>query len=231
MGTMDRRRAMRTQGDVSKRVSRLLGLTLAMAWPSVAVTADDVPPRPQADVARGGSEAEVKGAMQPAPTSTPTPTPTLRAQDAQPLPRAARAQPELTQPAAAGPQLHIDQRSLAMLRTSTPAPLEAGVISRAELRAELARGVARFLRQVRTQPVFERGRFVGWRLLTLFPERPDIHVKLLRAGDLVQRINGRSLERPEQFQAVWESLAQADELVIELRRDTQPTKLRFAITP
>jgi type II secretory pathway component PulC len=68
-------------------------------------------------------------------------------------------------------------------------------------------------------------------LLTLFPERPDIHVKLLRAGDLVQRINGRSLERPEQFQAVWESLAQADELVIELRRDTQPTKLRFAITP
>jgi len=217
---MDRCWAKRAGVDGSRCFRWLLGLTLGVAWPSVAAVADDVSPpaRARPSAAATAADSQVQGATPPAPAAT------LSAQDALPRPH---AQPPLP----AGPSLHVDKRSLDMLKTTAPAPIEAGVISRAELRAELGRGVAQFLRQVRPRPVIERGRFVGWRLLALFPERPDIHVKALRAGDTVQRVNGRSLERPEEFQAVWDSLAQADELVIELRRDAQSTKLRYAISP
>jgi type II secretory pathway component PulC len=107
--------------------------------------------------------------------------------------------------------------------------INAGVISRSQLHAELARGIAQFLRQVRMEPAFERGRFVGWRVLELFSKRKDIRVGVLRAGDTVLRVNGRSVERPEEFKNVWDGLASARELVIEIRRDSQPSKLRYTI--
>ena len=103
------------------------------------------------------------------------------------------------------------------------------MIPRAALQAELANGIGRFLQQVRVQAVVSRGRFVGWRLLTLFPARSDIAAGVLKPGDLVMRINGESIERPEDFKAVWDSLATASELVIEIERDGEPSSLRYTI--
>lgn len=105
----------------------------------------------------------------------------------------------------------------------------AGEIPRAALRAELERGIGRFLRQVRTKPAIVRGRFAGWRLVELFKKRPEIRVRRLRAGDTVTRVNGRSLERPEQLKYVWDSLATAPELVIEIERDSRRCQLHYAI--
>jgi type II secretory pathway component PulC len=107
--------------------------------------------------------------------------------------------------------------------------VNAGVIPRAALQSELAKGIGRFLQQVRTQPVVARRRFVGWRLLTLFPDRSDIRVAVLKPGDLVLRINGESVERPEDFKAVWDSLASASELVLEIERDGEPSTLHYTI--
>jgi hypothetical protein len=229
--------AKRTEPTVNRRASWWLRLALGVTWPLASVSADD-PPARQAATTRPGSQVDSKPAA---------PAPTLLAEDAAPKPRSAPAaaqpttqpkpspppsvgaQPAPSPPSAAGPALHVDPRTLAQLKMPTAVPVEAGVITRAELQAELGRGVARFLRQVRTQPVLERGRFVGWRLISLFPQRPDIHVKALRAGDTVLRVNGRSLERPEELQALWDSLAQADELLIELRGEAGPRTLRFAI--
>lgn len=134
-------------------------------------------------------------------------------------------------PALTGPKLHVSQRSLATLASDRSLGLEvnAGVISRVRLREELARGVARFLGQVRAEPAFERGRFMGWRVLALFAKRPDIRVLVLRPGDTVLRVNGRSVERPEDLQAVWTSLSDARELVLDIRRDAQPSRLRYTI--
>ena len=129
------------------------------------------------------------------------------------------------------PKLRISRRSLESLETEPKLALEinAGVISRATLRAELARGIGRFLRDVRTEPAFSRGRFVGWRVLELFPKRPEIRVQVLRPGDTVLRVNGRSVERPEEFKQVWDSLAEARELVLDIQRDTRASKLRYTI--
>jgi type II secretory pathway component PulC len=118
-------------------------------------------------------------------------------------------------------------------RSQGPRPLSAevnaGVIPRDALKAELANGIGRFLQQVRTQPVVSRGRFVGWRLMTLFPSRGDIHVSVLKPGDTVLRVNGQSVERPEEFKALWDSLASASQLVLEIERDGEASSLRYTI--
>jgi type II secretory pathway component PulC len=107
--------------------------------------------------------------------------------------------------------------------------LQAGSITRSELRAELANGIGRFLQNVRVQAVLSHGEFLGWRLLALFPKRPDVHVQVLKAGDVLLRINGESIERPESFKAVFDSLTNAKELVLDIERDGQASTLRYSI--
>src|SRR5262245_54902045 len=48
--------------------------------------------------------------------------------------------------------------------------VQAGSITRSALRAELSRGIGRFLQNVKTEAVLSHGHFVGWRLLALFPK-------------------------------------------------------------
>jgi hypothetical protein len=148
--------------------------------------------------------------------------------------------PELPLPAeeAAGrpisaPELRINPRTLASLDKPVSEQLpkiDGGAIPRVALSAELQRGIGAFLRQVRTKPAVQNGRFVGWRVLELFKKRPDVHVKGLRAGDTVLKINGRSIEQPEQFKLVWDSLSEAPELVIEIERQGRRCQLRYLIT-
>ena len=107
--------------------------------------------------------------------------------------------------------------------------IDGGEIPRAALQAELARGVGRFLQQVRAEPVVSRGRFMGWRLATLFPNRADVKVQALKTGDVVLRVNGQSIERPEEFVSLWNSLATADQLVLDVQRGTETTTVRYTI--
>ncbi|HET8935492.1 MAG TPA: hypothetical protein VFN67_18720 [Polyangiales bacterium] len=150
-------------------------------------------------------------------------------------PATARAQEALPAEEAAGkpiPELKLNPRTLASLE-SEPEPkqkIEAGVISRVALQAELQRGIGAFLRQVRTKPAMQRGRFVGWRVIELFKKRPDVHVLGVKPGDTVLKVNGRSLERPEQFKSVWDTLGAAKELVIELERDGRRCELHYLIS-
>jgi type II secretory pathway component PulC len=109
--------------------------------------------------------------------------------------------------------------------------VNAGTISRAELHAQLALGIGRFLQQVRSEPALSHGHWAGWRLLSLFANRADVRVRVLRVGDTVSRVNGQSIERPEDFKAVWDTLAEAKELVLDIEREGKPSKLRYAIAP
>jgi hypothetical protein len=141
------------------------------------------------------------------------------------LPRAADGDMEGT------PSLKIRRRTLESLNVDPELGREvnAGVIPRAALHAELTRGVGQFLRQVRAEPALTRGRFVGWRLVQLFVGRQDVHVLVLRPGDTVLRVNGRSMERPEEFKAIWDSLDGAQELVLDIQRGGRASKLRYSI--
>ncbi len=108
--------------------------------------------------------------------------------------------------------------------------VNAGVISRRELKAVLARGIGHFLQDVPTEPLVVKGRFGGFRILGLFADQPGVRVAVLRPGDTVLRANGQSIERPEAFQSVWNGMATAKELVLEIERGGHPAKLRYTIS-
>jgi len=107
--------------------------------------------------------------------------------------------------------------------------VSTGVISRDELVPVLDGGLGRFLQNVQTEPVFHKGAFVGFRIVSLFPGEPAFASLDLRPGDTVTRINGRRIERPEQAAAVWEDLRTASNLVVDYRRGSEQHALRFTI--
>ena len=105
----------------------------------------------------------------------------------------------------------------------------SGVISRTDLMPVLDAGLGRYLQNVETQPEFHQGVFVGFRIVSLFPGELTYASLDLRPGDTVTRVNGRSIERPEQAVAVWEALRTASNLVVHYQRGEEEHALHFRI--
>jgi len=105
----------------------------------------------------------------------------------------------------------------------------SGEIARADLEPVLEAGLGRFLQGVGVEPDLREGRFVGFRLTRLYPADPRFADLDLGPGDTVLRVNGQSIERPEQALQVWNSLRVASELMVEYLRDGERRELRFAI--
>lgn len=109
--------------------------------------------------------------------------------------------------------------------------LRTGTIDRAKLVAVLDRGPGAFLRQLEVTPHMDGNRFVGWQLVQLLDrDGPLVDVDLV-PGDVLLAVNGRPLARPDQLQAVWESLRTANELRAQLWRGDAKLELAFAIEP
>ena len=121
-----------------------------------------------------------------------------------------------------------DQKPESSLEQSYPR-VSTGAISRDELVPVLDGGLGRFLQNVKTEPAFHKGSFVGFRIVSLFPGEPAFASLDLRPGDTVTRINGKSIERPEQAAAVWEDLRTASNLVVDYERGGEQHALRFTI--
>jgi hypothetical protein len=90
-------------------------------------------------------------------------------------------------------------------------------------------GLGRWLQSVSLDPKVEGGRFRGWIVRSLPSGDPCYADVDLRADDVVVRINGRSIERPDEAHRVWTSLRTSPALVIDFLRDGQAHTLRFAI--
>jgi hypothetical protein len=106
-------------------------------------------------------------------------------------------------------------------------PVSRGTLERAMLLPVLDDGLGRFLQSVETEPALADGRFVGFRVTVLrgaLAEGID-----LTAGDVVVRVNGQSIERPEHALVVWNGLRVASELWVEYVRGAERRELRFAI--
>jgi type II secretory pathway component PulC len=107
-------------------------------------------------------------------------------------------------------------------------PVEPGTIRRADLDALLAAGPGALLTRVETAPVHQAGRFVGFRI-TGFPQGAPRAIDL-RAGDVVLRVNGHGVERPEQYFEAFRTLAGAAEIRFEILRDGEPMELLYPIS-
>jgi len=108
-------------------------------------------------------------------------------------------------------------------------PVTSGTILRAELAPVLDAGLGRFLQGVVTEPRLEAGDFVGFEIVSLYPDDPRFARLELQPGDVVTRVNGQSIERPEHALAVWSSLRVASQLLVEFRHEGEPRELRFEI--
>ena len=114
-------------------------------------------------------------------------------------------------------------------RTEVAESTGPGTIDRALLLTVLDGGLGRFLQGVETEPVVIDGQFVGFRLVSLFPQDARFRDVGIEPGDVVTRVNGQPIERPEQAVRVWDGLRVASELVIEYQRQGESSVVRFAI--
>lgn len=105
-----------------------------------------------------------------------------------------------------------------------------GVLRRASVVRAVEAGLGRWLAGgVEVDPVRDRGRFRGWLIRRLYPGDPCYAQVDVRPGDIVLRLNGRSLERPEQANEFFAGLKSASSIVVEYVRDGKPQRLVLPI--
>ena len=114
--------------------------------------------------------------------------------------------------------------------TGEALPVPAGSLRRSDVRQALSSGLGMFLQRVTVDvdhPVFRGSQFVGFRILAL--NGPGWTGIDLKPGDVVTAVNGFSVERPEQAQQAFLSLAVASEIRVDYERDGQARSLRLGI--
>jgi type II secretory pathway component PulC len=104
------------------------------------------------------------------------------------------------------------------------------VLSRSAVHAAVAQGLGAFLQHVELddKPVFVAGKFRGFRVTVLHDPAFWRGVDL-KPGDVVTRINGLPIERPEQALKAFESLETSGELRVSYERGGEPRELVYPI--
>ncbi len=103
-----------------------------------------------------------------------------------------------------------------------------GSLSRDEVVKVVDEGFARFLQRVQLEPSHDPNGFAGFRVVALQPESFWRGVDI-RPGDVVQAVNGKSVQWPNEAFEVFESLRVAPELKVLLLRDGEAKQLVFPI--
>lgn len=109
------------------------------------------------------------------------------------------------------------------------APEPAGEVSAAELEALLVIGPQGVLAATDFEPVVRGRRFVGWRVISFRAGGPLAGTRSIGPGDVITRLNGEPLERPEQFMKAWETLRRSDTISLDLLRAEAPLTLRWQV--
>jgi S1-C subfamily serine protease len=105
----------------------------------------------------------------------------------------------------------------------------AQALRRSAVQAVLSAGPGAFLQSltIDEHPVFLQGKFHGFRIAAL--EGDAWRGVDLRPGDVVTRVNGFSIEHPEDAAEAFYSLRVASELTVDYERDGEPREIRFGI--
>jgi S1-C subfamily serine protease len=107
--------------------------------------------------------------------------------------------------------------------------LRSGTIARAKLLGVLDGGPGAFLRTLEVAPHMDGDRFVGWQLVQLLDRTgPLVDVDVV-PGDILLAINGKPIARPDQLQAIWDSLRTAKSVDAEIWRGDKKVSLQFAV--
>lgn len=119
------------------------------------------------------------------------------------------------------------------VRSTTPAPPApqdrpvSTVLSRTTVDATIQKGLGAFLARVDVEASMKGEAFDGFRIVRF--RDAQLADAGLELGDVVQRVNGESIEKPDDALRAFESLRVASELVIECTRDGEALRLRWTI--
>jgi type II secretory pathway component PulC len=119
-------------------------------------------------------------------------------------------------------------KATAPTTTAAAMPATTTSLRRSQVKQGIARGLGYFLQNVSVEdyPVMHGNKFYGFKI-------KDINAELgvdLRPGDVVMRVNGLSIEHPEEADAAMRSLAKAPALRVDFERDGKPRTLELPIT-
>jgi type II secretory pathway component PulC len=111
----------------------------------------------------------------------------------------------------------------------SPAPAEAGVIPRAALENARAAGAGVFMTRVDLSDVRDGARFIGWRVRPKPGGEALFGPGRLESEDVVVRVNGLALGKPDEFMFAWETAMAASEIRVELLRRGTTLTLSFEV--
>jgi hypothetical protein len=104
-----------------------------------------------------------------------------------------------------------------------------GVLRRASLVRLVDAGLPRWMQGVEGDRTIAKGRFQGWLVKSLYPGDPCYKDLDLQRGDVVQKVNGKPIEKPEQAFDVVESLRTAPAIVVNFLREGKPRQFTLPI--
>lgn len=134
-----------------------------------------------------------------------------------------RAQPEIA--GELPPDLRVDVLDHSGEIVASDA--ESGPVERSALQNVLDAGPAVLLASVELEPV--QGSRSGFRILGLHPGAEPLRDGGLLVGDVVRRVNGHDVLMPDGFMAAWESLADSEQIVVDIDRDSEPLTLTIPV--
>jgi type II secretory pathway component PulC len=112
--------------------------------------------------------------------------------------------------------------------TAAAVPAKTTSLRRSQVKQGIARGLGYFLQNVTVEdyPVMRGNKFYGFKIRAI---NAELGVDL-QPGDVVTRVNGMSIEHPEEADAAMRALEKAPALRVELERDGKPRTLELPIT-
>jgi membrane-associated protease RseP (regulator of RpoE activity) len=107
--------------------------------------------------------------------------------------------------------------------------LREGDVARADVIAVLDAGPATLLRDLDLQAVTDSGNFSGWQIISIVSADSPASLADLQPNDVIGKVNGQPIGKPDQLMAVWESLRTAPTLEVEVIRNQVKYSLVFRI--
>lgn len=108
-----------------------------------------------------------------------------------------------------------------------------GTLTRAQVNAVLDAGPAELLRGLEVAALRPDDKFAGWKLVRFVAPAGGPHLfdtVDLQVGDVLRKLNGRTLETPPDLSALWLELYTAAAIDATLERDGQTVTLHFDVT-
>jgi len=105
----------------------------------------------------------------------------------------------------------------------------AAVITEAQRKRLLDKGPPYIFQVVQVEPARKDGEFRGYQIAGAKPEVREAMAPQLEVGDIITRINGVAIERPEDYMKAWEKFADGEDVHIDLLRDGEKREADWVV--